>query len=309
MSADKVNIAKLVKLLTGDKKIEQIANVIDKVQIKDSEQIREIVPAHEWVSSDYYIGRDGNSKLYPFWKDLICDIFDDNSGQKYTTVVLTGGIGCRPVDSTYYETSLGLLNLSEIKSKLDNDEELYINTENGCEKIIDAHVIGEKDVVTLKLSDGTTFSGSSDHLLKVFDGCNIVFKKISDITDNDQILKSNKPKIEFTNNNYSLNEAYVAGSILGDGTMSVYGAIRFSWDDVREGADNIEAAFRDVFPTANVRKRVKGTSDWHYRHNEWGAALNDFQRAVKIDPECEAKNYIDLIQEILAFRYKDIYNP
>ena len=49
--------------------------------------------------------------------------------------------------------------------------------------------------------------------------------------------------------------------------------------------------------------------EWHYRHNEWGAALNDFQRAVKIDPECEAKNYIDLIQEILAFRYKDIYNP
>lgn len=49
--------------------------------------------------------------------------------------------------------------------------------------------------------------------------------------------------------------------------------------------------------------------EWHYRHNAWGAALNDFQRAVQIDPECEAKNYIDLIQEILAFRYTDIYNP
>lgn len=93
MSADNVKIAKLVKLLTGDKRIEQIANVIDKVQIKDSEQIRDIVPCRKWISEDYYVGRDGNSKLYPFWKDLICDIFDDNSGQKYTTVVLTGGIG------------------------------------------------------------------------------------------------------------------------------------------------------------------------------------------------------------------------
>lgn len=87
-----VDIAKLVKLLTGDTKIEQIANVIDKVNIKESEQIRKIVPAKEWVNSEYYIGKDGCNKLYPFWKDLICDIFDD-SGQKYTTVVLTGGIG------------------------------------------------------------------------------------------------------------------------------------------------------------------------------------------------------------------------
>jgi len=91
MSKDNVKIAKLVKLLTGNKKAEQIANVIDKVSIKDSEQIRDIIPVRKWVNDDYYIGRDGNQKLYPFWKDLICDIFE--GGQKYTTVVLTGGIG------------------------------------------------------------------------------------------------------------------------------------------------------------------------------------------------------------------------
>lgn len=91
MGADKVNIAKLMKLLTGDTRIEQIANVIDKVQIKDSEQIREIVPPEKWINDDYYAGRDAR-KLYPFWKDLICDIFS-NGKQNYTTVVLTGGIG------------------------------------------------------------------------------------------------------------------------------------------------------------------------------------------------------------------------
>lgn len=190
MSADKVNIAKLVKLLTGDKKIEQIANVIDKVQIKDSEQIREIVPCRKWVSEDYYVGRDGNSKLYPFWKDLICDIFDDNSGQKYTTVVLTGGIGCRPVDSTYYETSLGLLNLSEIKSKLDNDEELYINTENGCEKIIGAHFVGLKECIKLTLDDGTEFIGTSDHLLR---DCHNNWIRLDSIKCNDTLLTINGP--------------------------------------------------------------------------------------------------------------------
>lgn len=92
MSKKDVNIAKLIKLLTGDTKVEQIANVIDKISIKEFEQIRDIVPPEEWVNSEYYIGKDGCDKLYPFWKDLICDIFG-NGKQNYTTVVLTGGIG------------------------------------------------------------------------------------------------------------------------------------------------------------------------------------------------------------------------
>lgn len=91
MSKDSVKIAKLVKLLSGDKKVEQIANVIDKVSVKDSEQIRPIVPCSKWLNDQYYCGSECVTKLYPFWKDLICDIFD--GGQKYTTVVLTGGIG------------------------------------------------------------------------------------------------------------------------------------------------------------------------------------------------------------------------
>ena len=48
----------------------------------------------------------------------------------------------------------------------------------------------------------------------------------------------------------------------------------------------------------------------HYRLNEWGAALNDFNRILKIAPHhAEARQFIDMVQEILAFRYKDIYNP
>lgn len=207
--SDKIKVAKLVKLLTGDKKLDQIANIIDKISVKDSEQIRPIVSAKEWCSSDYYIGHDGNAKLYPFWKDLICDIFDENSGQKYTTVVLTGGIGCRPIDSTYYETSDGLLKLSDISNAI-KLHDVYINTEVGLEKIVDTHVIGEKDIITLKLSDGTTFIGSSDHLLKVFDGKKILFKKLLDIADDDQILKLNKNK-EFEdlfNDSYILKYIY-----------------------------------------------------------------------------------------------------
>ena len=48
----------------------------------------------------------------------------------------------------------------------------------------------------------------------------------------------------------------------------------------------------------------------HYRMNEWGAALNDFNAVLRIDPgHKEAREFIGMIQEILSFRYKDIYNP
>lgn len=48
----------------------------------------------------------------------------------------------------------------------------------------------------------------------------------------------------------------------------------------------------------------------HYARNAWGAALNDFNRALQLDDShAEARQYIYMVQEILEFRYKDIYNP
>lgn len=60
-----VSIEKLVKLLTGDKKVSQIANVIDRVKVKEFEQVREIVPIEDWIADPYYCGKDCVDKLYP----------------------------------------------------------------------------------------------------------------------------------------------------------------------------------------------------------------------------------------------------
>lgn len=83
-------IEKILTILSGANG-KQISNVLDKVSIKDSEQIRDIVPVKEWINSDYYVGKDAR-KLYPFWKELICDIFREGK-QNYTQVCITGGIG------------------------------------------------------------------------------------------------------------------------------------------------------------------------------------------------------------------------
>lgn len=48
----------------------------------------------------------------------------------------------------------------------------------------------------------------------------------------------------------------------------------------------------------------------HYGLNNWGAALNDFNRALQLDDaNAEARQFVKMVQEILEFRYKDIYNP
>lgn len=48
----------------------------------------------------------------------------------------------------------------------------------------------------------------------------------------------------------------------------------------------------------------------HYRRAEWGKALNDFNAALRLEPDhIEAREWADMAQEILTFRYKDYYNP
>lgn len=188
MAKKDINIGKLVQLLTGDNRVAQIANIIDKVQIKDSEQIRPIVPIEQWCYDDYYIGRDGNEKLYTFWKDLLCDIFG-NGKQNYTTVVLTGGIGCRPINDTLYETSEGLLHLNEIQELLNNDVKVYINTEDGIEQIVATHNVGIKECIKIIFEDGDNFIGTSDHLLRNND---YIWTKLDDLIVGSKLVTISK---------------------------------------------------------------------------------------------------------------------
>lgn len=48
----------------------------------------------------------------------------------------------------------------------------------------------------------------------------------------------------------------------------------------------------------------------HYQANDFGKAMNDFLRAREIDSSSvEAEQYLRMINEILEFRHKDLYNP
>ena len=48
----------------------------------------------------------------------------------------------------------------------------------------------------------------------------------------------------------------------------------------------------------------------YFRKNEWGSAINDFRKAEELAVDkTEARQYIEMAEEILEYRYKDIYNP
>ena len=48
----------------------------------------------------------------------------------------------------------------------------------------------------------------------------------------------------------------------------------------------------------------------YFRQNEWGSAINDFSKAEELAPgQTEARQVLERAEEILDFRYKDIYNP
>lgn len=48
----------------------------------------------------------------------------------------------------------------------------------------------------------------------------------------------------------------------------------------------------------------------YFRQQAWGSAINDFRRASELCPDNkEARQFIEMVQEILEYRYTDIYNP
>ena len=58
------------------------------------EQIRDIVPIEQWINSPYYIGEDYKA-IYPYWRDLICDIFSSKRTKEnnITQLIFGGSIG------------------------------------------------------------------------------------------------------------------------------------------------------------------------------------------------------------------------
>ncbi len=82
-------------------------------------------------------------------------------------------------------------------------------------------------------------------------------------------------------------------------------AQRALWSAKGELAD-LNAAVRCEPTLESYIERGK----FYYRSNNFGKALNDFNRALSLDPSSsEAAEFKSMVEEIFAFRNIDIYNP
>lgn len=188
-----------------------ILDILYKRKTTEDELIRPILPLKEWVTDQYYVGSDGIS-LYPFWIQVMCDIFGEE--RDVNLVVLSGGIGCRPLTSTI-QTSIGNLNLYELKENI-KDKDIYVLTESGNEKISGIHFIGNKDTKRLKLSNGLVYEVTSNHLLRALSNGNIVWMRADELSIGDSILCSSKCSLFPNKKNRYEEYAYLLGQHIVD---------------------------------------------------------------------------------------------
>lgn len=60
----------------------------------------------------------------------------------------------------------------------------------------------------------------------------------------------------------------------------------------------------------NEVSRLLESGKRHYRDGAFGAAANDFSRALEIEPgNTEAREFLTIIDDIQNYRYTDLLNP
>ena len=198
-----------------------ISRVLKHLQVKPSEFREPLVPIDKWVKDPYYIGKGGvfdwDTKigLYPYYQDLMCDIFEYEG--KYDIVVVGGGIGCTSVNCSYYQSDMGLCSLQELSSLI-KEHEIRVLTDGGVKPVTDVHLIGKKPTKVITFRNGTRFEVTHNHLFRTFDGDgNLTWSRSDALSVGDVVLCSKHHAV------YPLCEsdyeelAYTLGYFIGDG--------------------------------------------------------------------------------------------
>lgn len=165
-------------------------NLISKPKLR-----YKMVPASQWVNDEYYVGVEG-SYIYPYWKNLLVDIFETNRG-KYNEVILSGGLGCLD-ENTLIPTTRGLISLKEIDNinseslsrninlLLDN---VYVRTDQGPSEISLSKYKGKAKTKRIIFESGRVIEGTYDHQFKVLDKSGkIIWKKLKEVTKDDYFV-------------------------------------------------------------------------------------------------------------------------
>jgi hypothetical protein len=120
---------------------------------------------------------------------------------------------------------------------MDYDEEL--DTVNSCEiwdntkfeKSFHKRYNGLKDTIKIMTKRGFSLEGTYNHEIKVFDGNNVVWKRLDNINISDQILVDSTERWHLGTTKITTDEAYALGLMIGDGCWTNKYRLRYASKD------------------------------------------------------------------------------
>lgn len=257
----------------------EIINNLEKDRSNSTvwKQVREVKPFKEWIQDSYYCGYVG-AGLFPHWKRVLTDVFDNSTPEnRCNELIITGGLGCRPL-GTKYVTSAGYLDLDSIPVGS------TIQGPKGPVKIVDKHHVGLKKCYKITFSNGDVQTLTYDHRLKVLTDAGIEWCRAENLTENTNVLLSRNSS-ELESITYDPDAAYLCGYIMGYRTSAhggEYLGVLFPLDQVymydlcdRYGLDHYTKDSRKNMILARSSVNPPLAKSWGFGHS-WNKQIPDW---------------------------------
>lgn len=151
------------------------------------------------------------------------------------TVAIPMGDGCLTSDTMVtlgdsFSTLGAMFDLDYESEKDDiNDCEIWDNTK--FEKSLSKRYNGLKDTIKISTKRGFSLEGTHNHEIRVFDGNDVIWKRMDAIDINDKILIDVSERWHKGTTNITTDEAYSLGLMIGDGCWTNKYRLRYASND------------------------------------------------------------------------------
>lgn len=128
-------------------------------------------------------------------------------------------------------TSMGSLFNTNFKGELDTDNDCEIWDNTKFEKSLSKRYNGLKDTIKITTKRGFSIEGTHNHKVKVFNGLEVIWKRLDEISIKDEVLIDSSKRWHEGSSSVSPEEAYALGLMIGDGCWTNKYRLRYTSKD------------------------------------------------------------------------------
>jgi hypothetical protein len=151
------------------------------------------------------------------------------------TIAVPMGDGCLVSDTmiTLKDgfTTLGSMFNLDYEGELDTSNDCEIWDNNKFEKSKAKRYNGFKDTIRVTTKRGFSIEGTHNHKIKVLQGSEVVWKRLDQISEADQVLIDTSERWHSGQSNVTEGEAYALGLMIGDGCWTSQYRLRYTTKD------------------------------------------------------------------------------